>query len=289
MTRNLRLGRGGVPAVLRRTTAAPAPVTADVDINFGDYASITAMKAAPWYMPTGYINTESASSGITLAAASGTPNGHAKVLSLNYAIGAQGNNCPGIGFRTPFGVTRRFAVEIFARIPEECDSNGSGTGTADKKWCFINAGRVENIDGDDVYISYGRDENKVGNFGNMQFLDLRYNGGPDTLRITTTRVLNNGEYARYRLLSVMGGGTGEGVFIGEHVDLGLPETQRLDQLGFTRPATSAVVGPPHFLFPNNRNRESLTAYSIHLERVRLFDLDNGVSSDPFGWRAELGF
>lgn len=279
-----------VPITMRfARAAAPAGVLADVDINFGDYASITAMKAAPWYMATGYINTESATSGITLEAASGTPNSHAKVLSFNYAIGAQGNNCPGIGFRTPFGVTRRFAVEWYAKIPPECDSNGDGTGTADKKWGFINAGRVENQSGSDVYISYGRDENKVGNFGNMQYLDLRYNGGPDTIRIITTRALNSGDYARFRLMSVMGGGTNEGVFIGEFVDLVLAETQRIDQLNFTRAATSAVVGPPHFLLPNNRNRESFNAYSVLLERVRLWDCDNGVSSDPFGWRAELGF
>lgn len=225
-------------------------VTNEATFNALSYIS----RENPYY--TGYSATTGAE-----VRTDGGPGGTTNYVRCHHPLGSDGNSSTGFRINLPSSQTE-FWAEFWVELSTNFDTAGTGANNADYKFVFVA-----------LQPSDGRNELKIGNYGNMKYLDSRYNAGPDTLRITTTDTIPTRAF-RVRYHNKVTGGSGC-ISSVEFWD-GVNSPQVLEQTGFTLSYTSMT----YIKCGANRNKPSLTAQYVDWGLIKLY-LGTG-NGDP-GW------
>jgi len=178
MTRFALIAAAGAMA----SPGSPEPVaTPWLAENFAGYQAFADIQKASWYQASDYTHE----SLISVDLNDGPPGGSGRSLRYDFPPGAGG---VGIDFKLP-SPTADLWTEIWAKFSPDFNSGGMcGGNNPDYKFVFWYLEPGE-----------GRNEIKVGNYGNMRNLDTRYFAGPDELRIQTPAPINSGQWHRYRI------------------------------------------------------------------------------------------
>lgn len=224
--------------------------------DFSSYATTAALRAASWvYAPD---TTWGTASGISLDTTEGYGTSD-RCMKTSFAIGDAGQPGQTINMLLPTTTIAEYWSEFWVKVSTSFDSDGGGAGNPDYKFIFWGVSDPP----------VGRNEIKIGNYGDMHNLDCRYNAGPDTLRITTTNVINSGVWHRYRAHNKVTGGSGA-IFSVEFWD-GTNAAQLLEQTGFSLSMTELS----YIVLGANRNRTALVPMWIKWGKITLYNANPG--------------
>ena len=238
--------------------AFPEGVLPWLNEDFSGFATTADLQAAQWLSASDYTKWGTAS-GMSLDTTEGY-GGSTRSMKASWAPGDPGW---GVQLDLPSSMATENWTEVWAKFSPSWTSQGGSGPNPDYKFLFWLLTPAS---------SMARNEIKIGEYGTLNRVSTRYEGGPDTVFIFAASNLNDNTWHRYRIHNRITPGSNNAVFNVEFWDgVHPPQLKRQEHLhlpaSYTR-LSAIYLGA-------NRNRPAATAMWLKWGQIVVYDQDPG--------------